>query len=301
VLAAAIDIIEEVGCARFTVSRTVQRAHVSRKTFYDIFSDREDCFLAVIEQAVGAARHVAIEAYMRQTNWRAGVRSAVETILVLMEENPGLARIFVVDALGGGPRILQFRVLVQSELAASFDLGRTAASARHDPPPVTGEAIAGGLLSMLFNRLHDGSKAPLIDLLGALMSIVTLPYLGAKVAAEEMMRSPSGERPEVPRISSMGNDPLRTLDIRLTRRTCRVLMVIGQRPGVSNLDVARHAGIKDQGQISKLLKRLTRVGLIENTGPGQRRGGSNAWRLTDGGQHLWPQLQVRQARDGHIH
>lgn len=299
-LAAAIDVIEEVGYAQFTVSRTVQRAHVSRKTFYDTFSDREDCFLAVIEQAIGVTRHLAVEAYLEQSSWRAGMRSAVETTLVLMEENPGLARIFVVDALGGGPRILQFRVMVQSELAASFDLGRTARTARRDPPSIAGEFVAGALLSMLFNRLYDGSKAPLTDLLGTLMNVVTLPYLGARIAHAELSRSPSGERPEVPRISPMGNDPLRTLDIRLTRRTCRVLMVIRQRPGVSNLDVARHAGIKDQGQISKLLKRLTRLGLIENTGPGQRRGGSNAWRLSDEGEHLWPELQARRARDSYL-
>jgi AcrR family transcriptional regulator/DNA-binding MarR family transcriptional regulator len=299
-LAAATEIVEETGYAQFTVSRTVQRARVSRKTFYDIFSDREDCFLAVIEQAAGTARHVAIEAYLEQASWRAGMRSALETVLVLMEENPGLARIFVVDALGGGPRILRFRLLVQSELAASFDLGRTAPTARRDHPSVTGEAIAGGLLSMLFNRLHHGPKAPLTDLLGALMSIVTLPYLGARIAGEELTRSASGERPKVPRISTKRIDPLRTLNIRLTRRTCRVLMVIGQSRGASNIDIARHAGIKDQGQVSKLLKRLSRLGLIVNTGPGQRGGGSNAWRLTDGGEHLWPELRARQGRDGQL-
>jgi AcrR family transcriptional regulator/DNA-binding MarR family transcriptional regulator len=279
-----------------TVNRVIKRARVSRKTFYDVFANREDCFLAVLEHAVGTVRGVAIEAYAQQANWRAGVRGALETVLVLMEENPGLARLLVVEALGGGPRILRRRVLALSELAAAFDLGRTAPLARRDLPGVTGDALAGSLLSVLFNRLHDEPEAPLTDLLGALMSIVTLPYLGARIAGEELKRPPSGGRPWPPGTSAKRIDPLRALNVRLTRRTCRTLMVIDQLPGVSNLDVARHAGIKDQGQVSKLLQRLSRLGLIENTGPGQPKGGSNAWHLTDQGKQLCQPSSALSAR-----
>src|SRR5436309_14664176 len=54
-LAAALEAVEEVGYARMTVAQVIGRAKVSRKTFYDVFADREDCFLAAIE---GAAAHV---------------------------------------------------------------------------------------------------------------------------------------------------------------------------------------------------------------------------------------------------
>jgi hypothetical protein len=40
----------------------------------------------------------------------------------------------------------------------------------------------------------------------------------------------------------------------------------------------------DEGQISKLLKRLEKLGLIENTGEGQAYGKSNAWGLTAKGE-----------------
>jgi DNA-binding MarR family transcriptional regulator len=42
----------------------------------------------------------------------------------------------------------------------------------------------------------------------------------------------------------------------------------------------------DQGQTSKLLKRLERAGLIENAGPGRDSGEPNAWRLTPRGQEI---------------
>jgi AcrR family transcriptional regulator len=54
-LAAAVEAIEEVGYARMTVAQVISRARVSRKTFYDVFTDREDCFLAAFGAQPGEA------------------------------------------------------------------------------------------------------------------------------------------------------------------------------------------------------------------------------------------------------
>jgi DNA-binding MarR family transcriptional regulator len=81
-------------------------------------------------------------------------------------------------------------------------------------------------------------------------------------------------------------DMSRELDMQLTYRTGRVLSAIAQYPGASNRQVADAAGISDQGQISKLLKRLEGLGLIENSCVGQTGGVANAWRLTAKGSAL---------------
>src|SRR6267154_5818175 len=62
-LAAAVDAVDEVGYARMTVAQVISRAKVSRKTFYDVFADREDCFLAAIEGAAGQVGTLVREAY----------------------------------------------------------------------------------------------------------------------------------------------------------------------------------------------------------------------------------------------
>ena len=72
--------------------------------------------------------------------------------------------------------------------------------------------------------------------------------------------------------------------MRLTYRTVRVLMVIASSPGASNREIAERSGIADQGQISKLLDRLARLELVENTGDGQEKGAANAWHLTSRGE-----------------
>ena len=78
--------------------------------------------------------------------------------------------------------------------------------------------------------------------------------------------------------------------MRLTYRTMLVLEAIATRPGVSNRLVGELAGVSDQGQISKLLARLERLGLTENTGVGHAKGEANAWSLTALGHQIAQRL-----------
>jgi DNA-binding MarR family transcriptional regulator len=120
------------------------------------------------------------------------------------------------------------------------------------------------------------------------MSMVALPYLGVRAADQELSKPAHGPARVRARKVSRGAeaDVLRELTIRLTYRTARTLTAIAENPGASNRDIGSAAGIADQGQISKLLQRLARLDLIENTGLGQPSGASNAWWLTDRGKRL---------------
>ena len=53
-IAALVEVAGERGVGGVTVGRIVGRSGVSRRTFYELFADREDCFLAAFDQAVGA-------------------------------------------------------------------------------------------------------------------------------------------------------------------------------------------------------------------------------------------------------
>jgi len=280
-LAAAVEAVEEVGYARMTVAQVISRARVSRKTFYDVFADREDCFLAAFEQALSQARLIAEEAYGRESSWRDGVRAALAQMLMFMDEEPGLAKLCIVEALGAGERVLDRRAKVLDEMAAVIDLGRGASTATREPPEVTAEGVVGAIFAVLHTRVLEPGEERLTDLLGSLMSMIVLPYLGARAAARELSRPaielPGGDRPRMP---TRHKDPLEGLNMRLTYRTVRVLMVIAEHPGASNREIAEGSGIVDQGQISKLLTRLARLKLVDNFGEGQERGAANAWHLT---------------------
>ena len=287
-LAAAVEVVQEVGYPRMTVARVIERARVSRKTFYDTFSDREECFLGAFEQALDHARELAAEAYEREPGWRDGIRAALARLLIFTDEEPALAKLCVIDALSAGESVLRRRAEVLEELAAVIDRGRLVTQVVREPPQVTAEGIVGAVFAVLHTRLLEGRKELLEDLLGPLMSIVVLPYLGTRAASRELSTPPlmTGRRRRPPERQPRADDPLAGLKIRLTYRTVRVLMIIAEHPGASNREIAHGSGIVDQGQISKLLTRLERLKLVENVGDGAEKGAANAWHLTGRGAQL---------------
>jgi len=286
-LTAAVQAVEEVGYARMTVAQVIGRAKVSIKTFYDVFIDREDCFLAAFEQAVAQARAQVVDAYAQESGWREGVRAGLARLLAFMDAEPGLARLCVVEALGAGTRVLESRAKVLDEIAGVVDRGRFAGNAAREPPEVTAEGVVGAVFAVIHTRLLEPFNEPLSDLLGPLMSMIVLPYMGARAAGKELTRpAPVSRKADQAPGRSGSRDPLEGLDMRLTYRTVRVLVVIGGHPGASNREIAEGSGIADQGQISKLLTRLRRLELVENRGEGQAKGAANAWYLTDRGAEV---------------
>lgn len=292
-LTATVEAVEDVGYSRLTVAQVIGRAKVSRKTFYDVFVDRDDCFLAAFDEAIARAGAVVNDAYEQESSWRDGVRAGLLTLLAFLDAEPGLAKLCIVEALGAGPRVLSRRTEVLEELRDIVDLGRAGAGAggrasknSRDPADITAEGVVGAVFAVLHTRLLTGGKRPLTDMLGPLMSMIVLPYLGTRAASNELTRP----APKIPKLSKAAQrihkDPLEGLDMRLTYRTVRVLTVIGEQPAASNREVAEGSGISDQGQISKLLTRLERLELIHNTGEGQVKGAANAWHLTDRGAQV---------------
>jgi AcrR family transcriptional regulator len=280
-LSAAVDAVEDVGYARMTVAQVIGRARVSRKTFYDVFADREDCFLAAFDQALEQGRGRVKEAYESETNWREAIRAALATLLASMDEEPGLTKLCVVEAQAGGPKVLERRAQAFTQMAQAIDAGRETSGAAGIPPEVTAEGLVGALYAVIHARVLQQDEGQLLNLLGPLMSMIVLPYLGARAAARELTLAPPPIRRQANEQAPMlATDPLEGLNMRLTYRTVRVLMVISDSPRANNREVAVQSGIADQGQISKLLNRLSRLELIENLGDGRQRGAANAWQLT---------------------
>ena len=280
-LGAAVAVVEEDGLSRLTVASILSHARMSRKTFYEHFSDSEHCFLAAYEEALARARGVAAQAYAEEDDSRAGMRSAVRAVLELIDQERGLARVCVLDAQAGGELVLERHNELMDELAAAIDIGRTCAAVRSQPPPLSALAVAGGVLAVVQTHLRGESARPAGELTGAIMSIIVLPYLGRAAALQEIDTASRATRTPTPRAHGrLDHRLLADMNLRLTYRTIRVLGAIREHPGASNQRIADAAGIIDAGQISKLLKRLAGLGLIENTAAGEPNGSSNAWHLT---------------------
>jgi AcrR family transcriptional regulator len=315
----------EVACERgiesTTVAHVVARAGVSRRTFYDLFDGLHDCFLATFDDAAARATVRVVPAFQGEQRWVDRVRAGLLELLIFFDEEPQLARVCVVQALAGGPGVLVRRTEILGVLTGVIDRGADGARGSQLLPPLTAEGVVGAVFAVMHARLlhddhrlesarrrsstgsRDGARAgmstaaggsdrmALSELLGSLMAMIVLPYLGPAAARRELGRP----APLVPKPAPQSDDAagrFEGLGIRLTYRTLKVLAVIAEHPGVSNRILAGKAGIIDAGQASKLLQRLQRLGLIENTGEGHTKGASNAWTLTAKGAALQAPLDV---------
>ena len=291
ILGAMADVASERGAGAVTVAHVVARAGVSRRTFYDLFADREECFLAAFEEAIGRASRLVLEAYGRQASWRERTRAGLWTVLVWLDGEPALARLCVVESLAAGPRALERRAVVLRVLVSAVEEGRGDVPRRGtQPPPLTAEGVVGAVLSVIHTRLLEPRVKPLTGLLGELMSVIVLPYLGQSAAQKELHKPAP---PLSTKTSSAQCDPLDGLEMRITYRTVCVLMVIAASPDASNRTIATGAGISDQGQVSKLLRRLEHLGLVYNRGIGPVKGAPNAWQLTARGRDVEQAIRVQ--------
>jgi AcrR family transcriptional regulator len=285
ILSAMAQVVCEPGTEPATIASIVGLAGVSRRTFYMLFADRADCLHAVLEEAVALATARAGAAYRAQPSWVHGMRAALLELLQLFDEEPQIAQLCVVHAAAAGPVTLTRRGEVLDQLAAVVDEGRRVARKGRTLPSLTAEGVVGGTLGVIHARLIQGQRRGLVELLNPLMAIIVLPYLGVAAARSELSR-PVPDSSPAPIKRTAAQDPLAGLNTRLTYRTMTVMGAIAAQPGLSNHDISRRAGISDQGQISKLLARLARLGLLENTGEGQLKGAANAWRLTSRGREI---------------
>jgi AcrR family transcriptional regulator len=266
-----------------TVGEIQRLAGVSRTTFYALFAGREDCAGAAIDGGVSlaVARVAAVDD--PEAGWVDRVRAGLGALLALTEDEPELARLCLGRALVGARSPALAGALEQ--LSKVLDEGHRGRGSGERVSPLAAEFVLGGALNLLHARLVAGEARSLGELSSPLMYMVVLPYLGQGAARRELSRR---EAERIPGRVHAERRPLvpSEFGIRMTYRTMRVLVVIGERPGLSNLEVAERAGVLDQGQISKLLARLGRLGLVENTGEGAPRGAANAWRLTREGMDL---------------
>jgi AcrR family transcriptional regulator/DNA-binding MarR family transcriptional regulator len=312
ILSAMVEECCERGVGGVSVAHVVSRSGVSRRTFYDVFSDREDCFAAAFERALSLARTRVLDASESQGSWRERVRAGLVALLGFLEDEPRLARVLVCESAAGGPRVLARRAETIEQLARMVDEGRGESKGAAELSPLTAEGVVGGALAVIGARLLAQSDArgaarkartrPLLELAGPLMSTIVLPYLGPAAARKELTRPLAHHAPRTlngsPATGAMlPADPFKDAGMRLTYRTVRVLMAIAQHPQASNREIGTNADIADQGQISKLLNRLKRIGLIENTGIHPGKGAPNSWALTEKGRQIAQSIRTNTTEE----
>jgi AcrR family transcriptional regulator len=184
-LAAMAEAVAEKGYARTAVADVIERAGVSRETFYEQFADKEDCFLAAYDTGVEALLEVMAEAVAGS---RAGPEKRLDRVLsayfAAIAAEPAFARTFLIEVYAVGPRALERRVELQQRFVAMVAEIFGLESASHGASErFACEALVAAISSLVTSRVGAGRLDELDELRAPLVGL-----------AHRMVPAPSARR-----------------------------------------------------------------------------------------------------------
>jgi AcrR family transcriptional regulator len=185
-LEAAVRVVAEKGYAAATIGDLTREAGVSRTTFYELFEDKEACFLAAYDNAVEVLVRRVLAAYEAEGRWPDRARAGLAAMLELLAEEPDLARLALVDIGSVGPAAQRrYRSAVQ-RLTPLFEEGRDFAPSGRNLPPNTSRMAIGGVTGLISDALLEGNVDGLPGLLSDVLFATLVPYIGPDAATREV-------------------------------------------------------------------------------------------------------------------
>ncbi len=185
-IAGIAEAIAENGYSGTTIAHITRAAAVSRRTFYEHFSSKDECFVAAYDTVMTDLRERVSTAFDEEEEWPQAIKAGIDAMLTFLADQPNLARLCMVEALVAGPAVVErYDAAIQS-FVPYFQEGR-----KGRPPevlsrlsPTTEEALVGGMVSLISRRIIAGKVDDLEELLPDLVEFTLTPYLGSAEAAE---------------------------------------------------------------------------------------------------------------------
>ncbi len=161
---AMIEAIAQRGYQATTVAHVIALAGVSRRAFYELFANKEACFLATYDIVVARARKRVIDAWAGERGWANRLHASCKAMLDDVAESPNGPRLVLVDSLGIGPKVRERMQL------AGFTFERLVSGAFQAAPDgvgfsrLTSRGVVGGVRHIAFTRVHEGRERELLTL-----------------------------------------------------------------------------------------------------------------------------------------
>jgi len=188
-MAGMLDAIGEQGYVATSVADVLSRAGVSRRTFYEHFSDKEDCFLQAYDHVVAILADAVRDAVSDLSDWRAAIRNGLQLLLATVAEHPRFARACIVEILAVGPEGMRHRDAAMAPFQRLFEAGHEAVAGSAPLPATVAETLVGGILETITARVMRGEADQVPLLLDDLLYWSLVPFVGPAEAAESVGRA----------------------------------------------------------------------------------------------------------------
>jgi AcrR family transcriptional regulator len=174
VLEAMAAVVAESGYQSATVGKILARARISKITFYELFDNKEQCFIAAYDDAVALAfaRIEGACAAERLAPAEQRLGAAIDALLDFLAEEPEIARLCVVEVLAAGPAGRERRAATMDRFAAMMETFLAEVRPDRDLGPIAARALIGGAEEVVFAAIERGEP--------------DLPALATEIAATQL-------------------------------------------------------------------------------------------------------------------
>jgi AcrR family transcriptional regulator len=160
-LEAMVGVAGELGYEHTSVERLIDYAGVSRRTFYDLFADREECFLAAYDEVIAHVLPRVVDACGEGFSPTHRLRNALETFLCFCAEEPHAARLCVVEVLAAGPRARARRASTMERLADLVEEPLRDLHGDRGLGSLAARAFIGGVHELIYEPVDRGEVSEL--------------------------------------------------------------------------------------------------------------------------------------------
>ena len=164
-----------------TIADIVTLAKVSRRTFYEHFSTREECLIALYDSASASAFGVLTSAIDPRQDWREQLDTALQRYLGVLATSPALLKTLFIAVFALGEAGLAARRRSNDRLVQFIiQTVATSATGRRSHPPVLGDlpdrdhvtALVGGINELILQAIENGREDRLTDLVPAAVQLL---------------------------------------------------------------------------------------------------------------------------------
>jgi AcrR family transcriptional regulator len=163
-IGAMVDLVWERGYAATMVADLIERAKVSRKTFYAHFTDRHELLLVAFDVATPTAFEEVREASQRTGGATRRLEALMRRLCGVAVESPGTIALATIEVAAANPEGLQRRDRLMSDFGALISECLSSEGENQELPSTLGRALAGSTHRTIDAHLRAGNGNDIKDL-----------------------------------------------------------------------------------------------------------------------------------------
>jgi AcrR family transcriptional regulator len=175
------------------ITEVVHRAGVSRRTFYEHFKGKDECFAAAYARSMEQLWQLTLRDFEVEDDWADGLRAGLGAMLSALARRPEVASVCFVEVLAAGPLAAAQRDEAMRKFLPLFEGAPTEVPRTLRIFEALGLGRVADLGAVLRREIAAGGVEQLPELLPELMYVMVLPFLGPEAAAQELERAPAKE------------------------------------------------------------------------------------------------------------